>query len=116
MPNFPVDPPRSPVGNQVTVYHAQPNSHRDPLGRVVEPDFFVDVTDLVDRKIEMLSCHVSQKKWLDESQGHESYLQTLRDLDEELGACRACSSMLRAGGGIFISAFVVPGTIRCAMR
>ena len=69
----------------MTVYHAQPNSHRDPLGRVVEPDFFVDVTDLIDRKIEMLSCHVSQKKWLDESQGHESYLQTLRDLDEELG-------------------------------
>lgn len=85
MPNFPVDPPRSPVGNKVAVYHAQPNAHRDPLGRRVEPDFFVDVTDLVERKIEMLSCHVSQKQWLDESQGHESYLQALRDMDAELG-------------------------------
>ena len=34
---------------------------------------------------EMLAKHVSQKAWLDESQGHDSYLQTLRDLDEEGG-------------------------------
>ena len=33
----------------------------------------------------MLACHASQKKWLDESQGHDSYLQTLRNLDEEVG-------------------------------
>ena len=85
MPNFPVDPPRPTVGQRVTVYHAQPYSHRDPLRRVVEPDLFVDVTDLIHRKVAMLSKHVSQKKWLDESQGQDSYLNTLRSLDEELG-------------------------------
>ena len=36
MPNFPVDPPRAP-SNQVTVYHAQPNGHRDPLGESWNP-------------------------------------------------------------------------------
>ncbi len=85
MPNFPVEPPRAPVMDKVTVYHAQPNSNRDPLGHLVEPDFFVDVSDVVERKVAMLSCHVSQKQWLDESQGHESYLQALRDLNEEMG-------------------------------
>jgi len=85
MPNFPVDPPQAPVLNKVTIYHAQPFSHRDPLRRVVEPDLFVDVSSVIERKVEMLACHVSQKKWLDESQGHDSYLQTLRDLDAECG-------------------------------
>ena len=33
----------------------------------------------------MLAEHKSQKQWLDESQGQDSYLQTLRDLDCELG-------------------------------
>jgi LmbE family N-acetylglucosaminyl deacetylase len=85
MPNFDVDPPREPVMNKVTIYHAQPFSHTDPLRQPVTPDMFVDVTDVVERKVEMLSRHVSQKHWLDESQGHDSYLQTLRDLDAECG-------------------------------
>lgn len=85
MPNFPVDPPRPAVANKVTVYHAQPYSNRDPLRQVVEPEMFVDVTGVEDRKVAMLACHASQKQWLDESQGHDSYLQTLRDLDEEVG-------------------------------
>lgn len=96
MPNYPVDPPRSPVLEPVTVYHAQPYSHRDPLRRPVEPDLFVDVTEVVERKVEMLACHVSQKQWLDESQGHNSYLQALRDLDEE---CGRMSGMFRFAEG-----------------
>jgi len=47
MPNFPVDPPRGSITNNVTVYHAQPYSHRDPLGRLVEPAIVVDVSDLM---------------------------------------------------------------------
>lgn len=85
MPNFPVDPPQDAILDPVTVYHAQPYSHRDPLRQIVEPDFFVDVTSVEQRKVEMLALHVSQKKWLDQSQGHDSYLQALRDLDEECG-------------------------------
>ncbi|MFV1967145.1 MAG: PIG-L deacetylase family protein [Pirellulaceae bacterium] len=85
MPNFPVDPPRSPVGDPVAVYHAQPYSNRDPLRQLVVPDMFVNVTGVIDKKVEMLAKHISQKRWLDESQGHDSYLQTLRDLDAEVG-------------------------------
>ncbi|HUE74973.1 MAG TPA: PIG-L family deacetylase, partial [Pirellulaceae bacterium] len=69
MPNFPTDPPRPAVDHKVTVYHAQPYSHRDPLRRLIEPDLVVDTTDLIDLKKKMLAKHVSQKTWLDESQG-----------------------------------------------
>jgi hypothetical protein len=33
----------------------------------------------------MLAKHRTQKDWLDQSQGHDSYLQTLRDLDAQGG-------------------------------
>ena len=33
----------------------------------------------------MLALHQSQKKWLDESQGLDSYIHTMHRLDEEVG-------------------------------
>ncbi len=85
MPNFVTSPPRAAIAQKVTIYHAQPFSHCDPLRQPVTPDMFVDVTSVIERKVEMLAQHVSQKKWLDESQGHDSYLQTLRELDAQCG-------------------------------
>jgi N-acetylglucosamine malate deacetylase 1 len=85
MPNFVTDPPRAAVNELVTVYHAQPYSHRDPLGKVIEPALVVDTTDLIELKKKMLSKHVSQKQWLDESQGVNSYLDTMAELDAEVG-------------------------------
>jgi LmbE family N-acetylglucosaminyl deacetylase len=85
MPNFPTDPPRPAVFGPITVYHAQPYSHRDPLGNVIEPELVVDVTDLVEQKKKMLAKHASQKLWLDESQGVDSYLDAMAELDAELG-------------------------------
>ena len=85
MPNFPVIPPRDAIDTPVTVYHAQPYSNQDPLRRRVCADLYVDVSGLIERKTQMLACHASQKSWLDESQGHDSYLKTLRDLDADVG-------------------------------
>jgi LmbE family N-acetylglucosaminyl deacetylase len=85
MPNFPTDPPRPAVSEPVTVYHAQPYSHRDPLGNLIEPGLVVDTTELIELKKKMLAKHASQKQWLDESQGVDSYLDTLAALDAEVG-------------------------------
>ena len=85
MPNFPVDPPREAIDQTITVYHAQPYSHRDPMRQIVTPDLWVDVGEVLEEKVAMLAKHTSQKLWLDKSQGHDSYLQTLRDLDAEGG-------------------------------
>lgn len=85
MPNFPVRPPRATTSQLTTIYHAQPYSHHDPLGRLVIPGVFVDVSDVVEKKVTALAMHRSQKQWLDESQGHDSYLQTMRELDATCG-------------------------------
>ena len=85
MPNLESNPPVEPYYDPVTVYHAQPVGNRTPLGEIVMPHFFVDTTELIDKKIELLACHASQKEWLDESQGMDSYLQSMRDVNGETG-------------------------------
>lgn len=85
MPNFAVDPPRPPVEGAVTVYHAQPHGNRTPLRHVVTPELYVDVTSVMDEKRRMLACHQSQKTWLDESQGMDSYLNAMVDICREIG-------------------------------
>jgi N-acetylglucosamine malate deacetylase 1 len=86
MPNFPVDPPRAATATRVTVYHAQPYGHVTPLREPVRPEIFVDVTALQARKLAALAKHASQRQWLDESQGLDSYLATMQDLDRQCGA------------------------------
>jgi LmbE family N-acetylglucosaminyl deacetylase len=85
MPNFAVDPPRPPVDGPVTVYHCQPAGNRDSLGSIVHPRIYVDVTEKMEDRVAMLAKHASQKRWLDESQGMDSYLDALRDLAREVG-------------------------------
>jgi LmbE family N-acetylglucosaminyl deacetylase len=86
MRNFPVDPPKAPVANEVAVYHAQPHGNRDPLNRLVSPDFFVNIGSAIEEKAGMLAEHKSQKQWLDYSQGFNAYLDTMRDFAHEMGA------------------------------
>jgi LmbE family N-acetylglucosaminyl deacetylase len=85
MPNLISDPPIDVFMDPVTVYHAQPIGNRVPTGELVCPHFYVDVADVMDQKVDSLACHASQKQWLDESQGQDSYLQTMRDMSREVG-------------------------------
>jgi LmbE family N-acetylglucosaminyl deacetylase len=85
MPNFRTQPPRPAVRGDVTVYHAMPHGLRDPLGRRVTPGAFVNTTSVHARKRQALAAHVSQKAWLDASQGMDSYLRALDDLSRAVG-------------------------------
>jgi LmbE family N-acetylglucosaminyl deacetylase len=85
MTNFQTDPPHPVTSQPVALYHAMPYGLRDPLRREVKPDFYIDITSVIDLKTEMLACHKSQKEWLDISQGQDSYLITLRDMMREMG-------------------------------
>jgi LmbE family N-acetylglucosaminyl deacetylase len=86
MPNFPTDPPRPPTMQDVTVYHAQPHGNRDSLRRLIRPEIVVDIGGVLDQKHAMLACHQSQKVWLDQTQGMNSYLAAMEDLCREIGA------------------------------
>jgi len=86
MPNFESDPEVATYDDPVTVYHAQPVGNATPLGEVVYPHFYVDVTDVIDEKVAALACHASQKEWLDKSQGMDSYLETMKEFCSVTGS------------------------------
>lgn len=77
MRNFPTIPPVPPVEQDVVVYHASPPGNRDPLRKLVRSGLYVDISGVMQKKRDMLSCHKSQKEWLDKSQGMDSYLLTM---------------------------------------
>lgn len=86
MPNFPTTPPRPPVAQEVTVYHAQPHGNRTPLRELVRPHLFVDTSAVIQQQRAMLACHQSQKTWLDASQGLDSYLDAMEAQAREVGS------------------------------
>ncbi len=85
MPNYRTDPAVAPVDSDVTVYHALPWGLRGPLGERIVATQYVDIESALARKREALACHTSQKEWLDQTQGLDSYLDTMEAMSREVG-------------------------------
>jgi LmbE family N-acetylglucosaminyl deacetylase len=85
MRNAPCDPPRPATSQEVTLYHALPWGLRDSLRRVIIAGQYADITSVLPIKRAALACHVSQKEWLDASQGLDSYLIAMEDMAREGG-------------------------------
>ena len=84
IPNFATSVPA--VGNyDCAIYHAMPHGLLDPLRRAVKPGIFVDISSVVDKKREALLAHKSQQNWLEDSQGMNSYIQTMEDFSTQVG-------------------------------
>lgn len=86
MRNWLSNPPKDATSQDVYLYHANPHGNRDGMRNLVVPTLFVDIADKIAVKEEMLRRHVSQKEWLDKSQGMDSYLITMREICAEMGA------------------------------
>jgi LmbE family N-acetylglucosaminyl deacetylase len=85
MPNYRSTPPRASVATEVTIYHASPHGLRDSLRRRVRPGAFVDTTGVHEQKRAALACHASQRRWLDASQGMDSYIRVMDEFSLALG-------------------------------
>ncbi|HAM71248.1 MAG TPA: LmbE family protein [Verrucomicrobiales bacterium] len=85
IPNWRSIPPRAHVGGEVTIYHAMPHMLRDPLGVRVIPEAYVDIGSVLAKKRHAAAAHVSQKEWLDVSQGMDSYLAAIEEFSRDLG-------------------------------
>lgn len=85
MLNYITEPPLPPVSGEMALYHALPYGLADQLRRPIRPDFYIDIGEAIDLKRQMLACHQSQKDWLDQSQGKDSYLQAMADMAVEVG-------------------------------
>ncbi len=80
------------------VYYCDPVEGRDPYtGERVTPSTCIDVTDQLDRKVEMLGCHASQRDWLRAHHGMDEYIDAMK---------RYCAERGQQIGAAYAEAFV----------
>ncbi|MCI0335878.1 MAG: PIG-L family deacetylase [Planctomycetes bacterium] len=80
------------------LYYCDPVEARDPYSRgLVSPTTFVDVTRQMERKIDMLACHASQRDWLRSHHGMDEYIEAMKRHSAERG---------RQHGVMYAEAFV----------
>ena len=59
------------------LYFADPVEGTDREGRIIRPDFVVDIASSFVAKRDALACHVSQRQWLSEHHGMDNYLDEM---------------------------------------
>lgn len=85
MPNYCTSPSRDPVDGKATLYHAMPHGLCDQLARPIVPELLVDTSSVIQTKQRALAAHLSQKEWLDETQGMDSYVATMLRMSAAVG-------------------------------
>jgi LmbE family N-acetylglucosaminyl deacetylase len=61
------------------LYYCDPLEGKDPYtGQPVQPSICIDVSGQIDRKIEMLACHASQREWLRQHHGMDEYIEAMK--------------------------------------
>jgi LmbE family N-acetylglucosaminyl deacetylase len=50
------------------------------------PGFYIDISDVIELKSEMLACHASQREWLRKQHGMDHYLDAMRQWSARRGA------------------------------
>ena len=50
----------------------------DPLGNPIRPSTYVDISEQLEKKAEMLACHASQREWLRAHHGTDEYIDSMR--------------------------------------
>lgn len=79
-PNFdtgyrPFHPPTDAIPH---LYYAAPAEGIDIFGREVVSTLYIDISDVIGLKADMLGCHASQREWLRAQHGMDEYLDEMR--------------------------------------
>jgi LmbE family N-acetylglucosaminyl deacetylase len=80
------------------LYYCDPVEGHDPYtGESVRPTTLINISAQIDRKIEMLACHASQRDWLRAHHGMDEYIESMK---------RYCGERGQQIGTTFAEAFV----------
>ena len=68
------------------LYYVDALEGRNNDGERHPVDLIVDVTDMIDMRMEMLACHASQREWLRRQHGIDEYMDAARRWSQARGA------------------------------
>ncbi len=87
IPNYlTYDPdPARPIGSIPYLYYFAPIEGKDIYGRFVPQDIYVNISDVIDFKVKMLSLHESQRNWLLKQHGMDKYTESMKNTCKILG-------------------------------
>ncbi|MBN1125306.1 MAG: PIG-L family deacetylase [Sedimentisphaerales bacterium] len=67
------------------LYYMDPVEAKDRYGKPIRPGMIVDIGETFETKIEMLSCHASQRDWLLKHHGIDEYTKAMEHLSLKRG-------------------------------
>ena len=67
------------------LYYMDPAEGKDNFGEVIKPQWVIDISNAFDTKLEMLSCHESQRNWLMTHHGMDEYTEMMKHSSAERG-------------------------------
>ena len=76
----------APLEHIPHLYFMDPVEGKEPDGKVVVPDFVVDIAAAFTRKRDMLAEHASQRVWLQQHHGVDNYLDEMERWSRARGA------------------------------
>lgn len=87
VPNYKTGQPNSvaPTKRIPYLYYADSSDSVDRYGKRIIPDFYVDITSVIELKEEMLSKHESQRSWLNIQHGISDYLSSMKRRSQARG-------------------------------
>jgi LmbE family N-acetylglucosaminyl deacetylase len=68
------------------LYYADALEGKDIFGQPVPTGFYIDVSDVLETKERMLSCHASQREWLKRQHGMDQYIESMKSWARQRGA------------------------------
>jgi LmbE family N-acetylglucosaminyl deacetylase len=75
----------APDKGVMPLYYFEPLEGTDWYGNPVYPEFYVDISSVIDKKAEMLACHNSQRDWLRRQHGIDAYIEKMKSWSARAG-------------------------------
>jgi LmbE family N-acetylglucosaminyl deacetylase len=79
IPNYLPDTQLARLEHIPHLYYCDAIEGKDAFGQPVPPSFCIDISEVLDTKVQMLACHASQRDWLLKHHGMDQYLESLRN-------------------------------------
>jgi LmbE family N-acetylglucosaminyl deacetylase len=72
------------------LFYVDPCEGKDKFGVEIKPTIYVDISETIEIKKNMLACHKSQRDWLMKHHGMDEYIQSMLKFAERRGQEAGC--------------------------